>query len=329
MNLLRFIAETLANGMETNATLTLSIQTTILVRTDGMALDVTIVVHLAVLHVQVMMLMTVCPAMIMHTGIDVDASVIKVSLELSVKLPVMIRPLWLTLTLHMMPIQATTPTHLDMELMMISTDTSTAVIQVHPQAMDIAMVTVVTAMDPPIEIVYLVQTTPTRTVMDTVDVTNTGLVMIVLSTEAHVTQVATRQVGVPDQQPATAQAASLMHLAMLTENVYVTHTGQDMTVASISDSVIVIVMDVTEPLMKTVTNARTTPTWMTTAVAHATLTGAETTVEATLELVNLIAQAVKDQKIPTVNIAPATLPGTDMDVVYVMPTGLDQTVAYM
>jgi hypothetical protein len=68
---------------------------------------------------------------------------------------------------------------------------------------------------------------------------------------------------------------------------------------------------------------------MTTAVAHATLTGAETTVEATLELVNLIVQAVKDQKIPTVNIAPATLPGTDMDVVYVMPTGLDQTVAYM
>jgi len=164
--------------------------------------------------------------------------------------------------------------------------------------------------------------------MDTVAATNTGLVTTVVSTAAHAIQVATRLVGVPEQQPTPAQAASLMHHAMLTENASVTHTGLDMTVASISATVTPIAMDVMEPQMKTATHVRLTPTWTTTTAAHVTLTGTETTVTAILDHVNLIAQDVKDQKTQIVNTVQATPPGTDMDAAYVMPTGQALTVAY-
>ena len=328
MNHLRFIAETLANGMETNATLILLIQMTMRAPTDGTAHVVTTVVPQDVLLAMDMMHMTVWPATITHIGIEEVVSVIKVSLEHSVKLHVMTRPQWLTLTIHMKPIQDTTPTLGDMELMTISTVTSTTAMAQATPATDIVMVTVMTVMDQPTKIVSPVPTTLPWIVMDTVHVTNSGLVMTVASTEAHVTQAATRLVDVLEQPLQTALAASHTHLAMPTENAYVTHTGQDMTVASISDSVTLTAMDVTEPLMRTVINARLTPTWTTTTVAHVTLTGAETTVMPTTEHVNLTVQDVKDQKTPTVNTAQATPPGTDMAAVYVTPTGLDLTVAY-
>lgn len=113
----------------------------------------TTAVHPDVLLVMDMMLTTVYPATIMLTGTEEVASVIKVSLEHSVKEPVTTRPPWPTLTILMKPTQATIPMLGDMVWMTISPATSTDNPQPHHLAMDTAIVTVVTVTGQPTKIV--------------------------------------------------------------------------------------------------------------------------------------------------------------------------------